>query len=110
MPVEKIANAFILTLLIEMMVGVLVSSLSVGDVTTVLKNLRFVAWGGVAILRDYSPCLACSVHGQAYSHEASIRGGDNRMLRQDHRLRVDIPSGCSSFRAAANCSQAVGLL
>ena len=48
MPVEKIANGFILTLLIEMMVGVGLQRIN-RDVTTVLNNLRLVARGGVAI-------------------------------------------------------------
>ena len=41
MQVEKIADACVLTLLIEMTVG-LVSSVSIGDVPSVLKNLRLV--------------------------------------------------------------------
>jgi len=39
--VEKTADACVLTLLIEMTVG-LVSSVSIGDVPSVLKNLRLV--------------------------------------------------------------------
>jgi len=47
LPVEKIANALVLLLLIEMMVGVGLS-VSTRDVASVLKNLRLVARGAFA--------------------------------------------------------------
>ena len=48
LPVEKIAEACILTFLIEMMVGVGLS-VSIGDVTSVFNNLRLVVRGGAAV-------------------------------------------------------------
>src|SRR5215469_6382838 len=106
LPVEKIADACILTLVIEMTVGL---------------GLQRINRGCTLCAQEPPPChsvaifetillVLLAIQAQPYSDEASIRGGNNRMLRQDHTLRVAIASGCASFRAPTNCSQAVGLL
>ena len=85
MPVEKIADAFILTLLIEVTMGV---------------GLQRINRGGnlLAIFETILLVLLAPFHGQAYSHEGGIRGGENVESRsqtpRDHTIRLlEIPCG-----------------